>query len=39
MAEEMVLTGPRAEPAVLLAAGYQFRHHTVAEALSAAVGS
>jgi uncharacterized protein len=39
MAEEMVLTGPRAEPSVLLAAGYQFRHVTVAEALSAAVGS
>jgi uncharacterized protein len=39
MAEEMVLTGPRAEPAVLLAAGYQFRHVTVREALSAAVGS
>jgi uncharacterized protein len=39
MAEEMVLTGPRAEPARLLAAGYQFRHLTLAEALSAAVGS
>ena len=39
MAEEMVLTGPRAAAAVLLAAGYQFRHVTVREALSAAVGS
>ena len=33
MAEEMVLTGPRAEPAKLLAAGYPFRHRTLAEAL------
>ena len=39
MAEEMVLTGPRAEPAILLAAGYQYRHVSVAEALSVAVGS
>jgi uncharacterized protein len=39
MAEEMVLTGPRAEPATLLAAGYQYRHVSVAEALSVAVGS
>ena len=39
MAEELVLTGPRAEPAKLLAAGYPFRHRTVAEALAAAVGS
>ena len=39
LAEELVLTGPRAEPAVLLAAGYQYRHHTMADALSAAVGS
>jgi uncharacterized protein (TIGR01777 family) len=38
MAEEMVLTGPRAVPATLLSAGYQFRHHTVGEALAAAVG-
>jgi uncharacterized protein (TIGR01777 family) len=39
MAEEMVLTGPRARPAVLLGAGFQFRHNSVREALSAAVGS
>ncbi|HWM58978.1 MAG TPA: TIGR01777 family oxidoreductase [Pseudonocardia sp.] len=39
MAEEMVLTGPRAEPAKLLAAGYPFRHRTLAEALAAATGS
>ncbi len=39
LAEELVLTGPRAEPAKLLAAGYQFRHHTVHEALTAAVGT
>lgn len=39
MAEEMVLTGPRAEPAVLLSAGYQFRHPTVEDALAAAVES
>ena len=39
MAEEMVLTGPRARPAVLLDAGFQYRHSSVREALSAAVGS
>jgi uncharacterized protein (TIGR01777 family) len=39
MAEEMVLTGPRVRPAVLLAAGFQFRHSGVNEALAAAVGS
>lgn len=39
LAEELVLTGPRAEPAKLLAAGYQFRHYTVRDALAAAVGS
>jgi uncharacterized protein (TIGR01777 family) len=39
MAEEMVLTGPRARPAVLLAAGFQFRHSGIHEALAAAVGS
>ena len=37
-AEEMLLTGQRAVPAALLDAGYQFRHHTVGDALSAAVG-
>lgn len=36
-AEELILTGPRAVPAVLERAGYQFRHRTVAEALAAAV--
>ena len=36
MAEELVLTGPRAVPAVLTKAGYRFRHATIAEALSAA---
>jgi uncharacterized protein len=39
MAEEMVLTGPRIRPAVLLAAGFQFRHSGINEALAAAVGS
>lgn len=37
MGEEMLLCGQRAVPAVLQAAGYQFRHHAVGEALSAAV--
>jgi hypothetical protein len=39
MAEELVLTGPRAKPRVLLDAGFQFRHDGIDEALSAAVGS
>ncbi len=39
MAEEMLLTGPRAEPATLLAAAYPFRHVTVADALATAVGT
>lgn len=39
MAEEMILTGPRARPAVLLEGGFQFRHNGVDEALSAAVGT
>jgi uncharacterized protein (TIGR01777 family) len=39
MADELVLTGPRAEPAKLIAASYPFRHNTVSEALAAAVGS
>jgi uncharacterized protein (TIGR01777 family) len=39
LAEEMVLTGPKARPAVLLDAGFQYRHHSVREALSAAVES
>jgi uncharacterized protein len=38
LAEEMVLTGPFAVPAVLLEHGYQFRHQTVTDALSAALG-
>jgi uncharacterized protein (TIGR01777 family) len=38
MAEEMILTGPRAVPAKLEAAGYRFRHQDVGEALSAAFG-
>ena len=37
MGEEMLLAGQRAIPAQLQAAGYQFRHHTVGEAFSAAV--
>jgi uncharacterized protein len=39
MAEEMVLTGPRARPGVLLSAGFQFRHPGINEALAAAVDS
>lgn len=39
MAEEMVLTGPKARPGVLLDAGFQYRHSGVREALSAAVES
>jgi len=35
-AEELVLTGPRAVPAVLRRTGYQFQHATVTEALAAA---
>lgn len=37
MGEEMLLYGQRVVPAQLQAAGYQFRHHTVGEALSAAI--
>ncbi|OZM80032.1 TIGR01777 family oxidoreductase [Pseudonocardia sp. MH-G8] len=36
-AEEMILTGPLAVPAVLQEHGYEFRHRTVTDALSAAV--
>jgi uncharacterized protein len=39
MGEEMLLNGQRAVPAKLQAAGYQFRHHTVTEALAAAIGT
>jgi len=37
MAHEMVLTGPRAVPAKLTAAGYLFRHPTLKDALAVAV--
>jgi len=37
MGEEVLLHGQRAVPAKLQAAGYQFRHHALGEALSAAV--
>jgi uncharacterized protein (TIGR01777 family) len=36
LAEELVLTGPKAVPGVLRRAGFQFRHQTLADALSAA---
>lgn len=39
MGRELLLTGQRAVPRALLDAGFQFRHHTVGDALSAAVGS
>jgi uncharacterized protein (TIGR01777 family) len=39
MGREMLLTGQRAVPKALLDAGFQFRHHTIGDALSAAVGS
>lgn len=39
LAEEMVLTGPKARPGVLLDAGFQYRHAGIREALSAAVES
>lgn len=35
LAEELVLTGPRAIPGVLNRAGYQFQHNTISEALAA----
>ena len=35
----MLLTGQRAVPKALLDAGFQFRHHTIGDALSAAVGT
>lgn len=38
MGRETLLSGQRAVPSALLAAGFQFRHHTVGDALSAAVG-
>ncbi|MDN5918735.1 MAG: TIGR01777 family oxidoreductase [Pseudonocardia sp.] len=39
MGREMLLTGQRAVPKALLDGGFQFRHHTVGDALSAAVGT
>ena len=38
LAEEVVLTGPRAVPAALRELGYEFHHPTVTDALAAAVG-
>lgn len=35
LAEELVLTGPRAVPGVLSRAGYRFQHTTISEALAA----
>lgn len=35
LAQELVLTGPRAVPAVLAKAGYLFQHNTISEALAA----
>lgn len=37
MAEEMVLTGPRAAPGVLERAGYRFQHPTLADAFGAVI--
>jgi NAD dependent epimerase/dehydratase family enzyme len=37
MGEEMLLFGQRAVPAKLLAAGYDFRHRTLDDALAVAV--
>jgi len=39
MGREMLLSGQRAVPKALLDAGFQFRHHTIGDALSAAVGT
>ena len=38
-ANEAVLAGQRVLPTVLEESGFAFRHHTVGEALAAAVGS
>jgi uncharacterized protein (TIGR01777 family) len=38
-ADEMLLGGPRAVPAVLLRHGYRFRHNTIDEALTAAIAA
>ncbi|MFC5994429.1 TIGR01777 family oxidoreductase [Pseudonocardia hispaniensis] len=37
LAQETVLTGPRAVPGVLRRAGFSFRHNTIEEALAAAI--
>lgn len=39
MGRELLLGGQRAVPKALLDAGFQFRHHTIGDALSAAVGT
>ncbi|MBW0104829.1 TIGR01777 family oxidoreductase [Pseudonocardia sp. KRD291] len=39
LGRETLLMGQRAVPKALLDAGFQFRHHTVGDALSAAVGT
>ncbi|MBP2367185.1 TIGR01777 family oxidoreductase [Pseudonocardia parietis] len=39
MGRETLLSGQRAVPKALLDAGFRFRHHTVGDALSAAVGT
>ncbi|MEQ3550278.1 TIGR01777 family oxidoreductase [Pseudonocardia nematodicida] len=39
MGRETLLSGQRAVPKALLDAGFEFRHHTVSDALSAAVGT
>jgi uncharacterized protein (TIGR01777 family) len=39
MGREMLLSGQRAVPKALLDAGFQFRHHSLPDALAAAVGS
>lgn len=39
MGRELLLGGQRAVPKALLDAGFRFRHHTIGDALSAAVGT
>ncbi|MBC3192882.1 TIGR01777 family protein [Pseudonocardia sp. C8] len=39
MGRELLLSGQRAVPTALLDNGFEFRHHTVADALSAAIGT
>ncbi|TSE01165.1 TIGR01777 family protein [Skermania sp. ID1734] len=38
LADEVLLTGPRAIPAVLESAGYRFQHNTIGAAVQAALG-